>query len=313
MSDTSAAHEDQLPSRAWRDLLPVHPAAEMFPMMSEAELRALGKDIQKRGQQAPIVIIDGLLLDGRNRLDAMELVGIDCAEQIALILGDPRLADDDAAADDGVVWLLAKWLREDRGNDPYALAISLNIQRRHLTAEQKRDLIAKLLKGTPEKSNRQIAETVKASHVTVGAVRSEMEATGQIDQLTKTVGKDGKTRKQPKRRDPHDYAAMTAGAQKAEAAAKKRRDADDFKADIAAKQVVVVPGGDLDGDSEEVCWRRGLLYRATNAAGEAKYENWSKFPIDRELVDAADRAAHAWTKTAMYLRRLIAHSSKGSA
>jgi hypothetical protein len=31
----------------WRDVLPVHPAAELFPPMAEAELRELGEDIRK--------------------------------------------------------------------------------------------------------------------------------------------------------------------------------------------------------------------------------------------------------------------------
>jgi hypothetical protein len=55
-------------------------------------------------------------------------------------------------------------------------------------------LITKVLKAKPEKSNRQIATEVKASHVTVGAVRGELESTGQINQLKKTTGKDGKAR-----------------------------------------------------------------------------------------------------------------------
>jgi hypothetical protein len=59
-----------------------------------------------------------------------------------------------------------------------------------------------------------------------------------------------------------------------------------------------------EGDSEEVCWRRGLLYRATNAAGEAIYEDWSQFEVDSKLVAAAERAAAAWGKTAAYLREL---------
>src|SRR5215813_9299133 len=33
----------------WRDHLPVHPAADLFPLMSEPELRELGEDIKKNG------------------------------------------------------------------------------------------------------------------------------------------------------------------------------------------------------------------------------------------------------------------------
>jgi hypothetical protein len=85
-------------------------------------------------------------------------------------------------------------LRDYEGDDPLAYVVSANLHRRHLTAEKKREVIEQLLKGNPEKSNRQIAQTVKASPTTVGAVRSELEATVQIGQLMKTVGKDGKER-----------------------------------------------------------------------------------------------------------------------
>ena len=82
-----------------------------------------------------------------------------------------------------------------RDSIPYAFVISANIHRRHLTAEQKRELIAKLIKATPEKSDRQIAETVKASPTTVGTVRAKMEAKGEVSKLdTRT---DAKGVKQP--------------------------------------------------------------------------------------------------------------------
>jgi hypothetical protein len=83
-----------------------------------------------------------------------------------------------------------------------AYIISKNIHRRHLTAEQKRNLLVELVKASPEKSNRQIAKTAKVDDKTVGAVRRELESTAEIPQLEKTVGADGKARKQRKQRDP---------------------------------------------------------------------------------------------------------------
>jgi hypothetical protein len=84
------------------------------------------------------------------------------------------------------------------GCDPYDFVISANIHRRHLTAEQKRELIGNLLKANPEKSDRRIAETVKASPTTVGDVRSKMEATGDVSKLD--TRRDTKGREQPARK-----------------------------------------------------------------------------------------------------------------
>jgi hypothetical protein len=79
--------------------------------------------------------------------------------------------------------------------DPYTYVISANIHRRHLTAEQKRELIAKLIKATPEKSDRQIAGMIKASPTTVGTVRADMEAKGDVSKLD--TRRDSKGRNQP--------------------------------------------------------------------------------------------------------------------
>jgi len=160
-------------SKSWRDVLPVHPAAELLPMMSKAELKELGEDIRKHGLHEKVALLDDMLLDGRNRLDAMEMVGIKVVVSGKL--------DIDLS-------------RNVQGANPFDYVMSKNICRRHLTAEQRGELIAEILKATPDRSDRRVAEMVKASHVTVGAVRSKLESTGQIDQLTKTVGKDGKRR-----------------------------------------------------------------------------------------------------------------------
>src|SRR5262249_57530891 len=152
--------------------IPFHPLSNMFPLMQGEEFDALVEDIRKNGQREPIVPCQGKVLDGRNRHNAC----------LAAEVGFKISKHEDDCAYIG---------------DPAAYVISKNVHRRHLTAEQKRELIAKLLKAAPEKSNRQIAETVKADHKTVAAVRSEEEATGEIPQLEKTVGADGKARKRP--------------------------------------------------------------------------------------------------------------------
>ena len=41
--------------KSWRDVIKVHPAADLFPMMSEAELRELGEDIKKNGLKTDII------------------------------------------------------------------------------------------------------------------------------------------------------------------------------------------------------------------------------------------------------------------
>src|SRR5687767_10363745 len=41
---------------SWRDVLPVHRAADLFPMMTLAELVALGNDIKAAGLKMPVVI-----------------------------------------------------------------------------------------------------------------------------------------------------------------------------------------------------------------------------------------------------------------
>ena len=55
--------------------------------------------------------------------------------------------------------------------DPYAFVASANIHRRHLTSDQKRDLIANLLRARPERSNLATAKIAHADDKTVATVR----------------------------------------------------------------------------------------------------------------------------------------------
>jgi hypothetical protein len=69
----------------------------------------------------------------------------------------------------------------------------INLARRHLTQQQRRDLIAADLKDRPERSNRRVAADLGVDHKTVGAVRDNLEAGGEIPQLKNTVGSTGKS------------------------------------------------------------------------------------------------------------------------
>jgi transposase-like protein len=158
---------------SWRDHLPVHPAADLFPLMSEDELRELGENIKANGMLSPIILHQGMLLDGRNRLDAMESVDI-------------KFDWKDVPRCSGGLYDEV---------DPYDFVVSANLHRRHLTNEQKRELIAKVLKAKPEVSNAVIAKQVRANDKTVAKVRRKLESTSEIPKLEKTVGADGKQRK----------------------------------------------------------------------------------------------------------------------
>ena len=179
--------DPQAALKSWRDVLPIHPAADLFPLMAPDELKALGEDIVKNGLTSAIVLWRATpkgrlqLLDGRNQLDAIEIA-----------TGKPAFGA-------GINFFACDLFTVMRKSvDPVAYVISANIHRRHLTAEQKRDLIAKLLKATPEKSigrsPRQPRPITRPSH------RSERSKRHVGKFPTSRPATDSKGRQQPARK-----------------------------------------------------------------------------------------------------------------
>jgi ParB-like chromosome segregation protein Spo0J len=112
--------------KQWRARFQVYPSADIFPMLADQELDELARDIKERGQEEPIVIWrriesgEEFLVDGRNRLEAMDRAGLQ---------GEPK----------------ARIVTSTECVDPNALIASLNIKRRHLTPAKRANLAAKLL------------------------------------------------------------------------------------------------------------------------------------------------------------------------
>ena len=104
-----ATHERESPTQPVRA---VHPAALAFPEMSPAALNELAEDIRQNGLVHPIMrTADGIVLDGRNRLKACEIAGV-----------EPRF-------------------EVYAGSDPVGFIVSSNLKRRQLN-ESQRALIA---------------------------------------------------------------------------------------------------------------------------------------------------------------------------
>lgn len=56
---------------------PFHPLASMFPPMSSTEFSALVDDIRENGQKEPVLLFEGLVVDGRHRWSACASLGIE--------------------------------------------------------------------------------------------------------------------------------------------------------------------------------------------------------------------------------------------
>ena len=199
--------ETNQPLAQWRGKIKVHPAAELFPLLEGVELDALVDDIRQHGVKVSLIFYrdpssgDLNLLDGRNRLNAIELA-FDRIEWV----GDELVAVEEHA--DYSKFAEAQFSDYRRvtlpieivDGDPHEIVTSLNVHRRHLTSAQKRELIARLLRTNPERSDNATAKIAKVSDKTVAAVRHEQEARSEIPNVTERT--DSKGRQQPATKQP---------------------------------------------------------------------------------------------------------------
>lgn len=133
-----------------------HPLSAVFGDMSAGELLELQADIDEHGLREPIVLLDGMVLDGWHRYQCLCNLGKQLAKSMHY--------EFDPAED---------------GESPEALVYSKNLFRRQLSAEDRVRLAAKVMgyeatgRGGKPKTGvtmEQVAETAKVSKAT--AVRA---------------------------------------------------------------------------------------------------------------------------------------------
>ncbi len=147
----------------------VHAAAELFPLLDEVGIQRLAEDIKAHGQKVPVVLLNGKVLDGRNRLLACAKAGV-----------TPRTV-------------------QHNGEDPWRAVWSLNAERRQIEDKVRLTLICKCM---VEGSDAWAAKQASAREATARA-RSEAaeKHRGPGGKLTSRPSREGPQVTPPASRD----------------------------------------------------------------------------------------------------------------
>jgi len=142
---------------------PAHPAADLFPMMSDEEIADLAADIRENGLREPIRLHrDGRIIDGRNRWRACVL---------ADVAPTTRVYED---ADDGLV----------------RFVLSLNLQRRHLTTSQ-RAMVAARVANLGQGARTDLAGNQARSGVSQSDAADQLNVSRDVTQKARIVQEKG--------------------------------------------------------------------------------------------------------------------------
>ena len=263
-----------------------HEAAAIFPLMSDEETTALALDIRAHGQQMPIEVCEGKIIDGRNRWRAFEWIreNYDDYEEPDIIEVDP--------------------------NDAVAYVVSLNLKRRHLTPSQAacaavkaNELMAKIKTGTPR--GRPKKNTQLIGELTAG--RHDREADAKLAETMGTNRQYVSDARKLKESEPELFEQVESGEKTITQARReeKERNREKRRQENAAKVVEVVESGGLDSISAKFAtitidppWDWGdesdqdQLGRARPTYQTMSFDELLGLPV--ELVADVDRHIYLW-------------------
>jgi len=135
----------------------VHPAAEVFPLMMGDEFGMLVESIRKQGVQTPLVYRGKVLLDGRNRLRAVQRLE---AEGVTVNVPTVERAGDGA---DDIEWIEAQNLARRHLTDDAQAMVSAELWRligeRNKAAQQASQFTSETAKAAVKKKSRVAVDT----------------------------------------------------------------------------------------------------------------------------------------------------------
>lgn len=196
-------------SRSWRDVVQIHPCADVFPQAKEDDIKELAKSIRETGLREGVTLWEvgsrQFLLDGQTRLDALERLGI-------------KVIDGDGLDEEFV----KETINSVSSFTAAQAVIAGNIRRRHLTPKQRATLAAEAIaaeramrkdkppKGIIGKSFPIIGEHGKAPRKkgVRGSVKGDVAQVAEMAGVSKPTarkairearGKKGSTKAKPKR------------------------------------------------------------------------------------------------------------------
>jgi hypothetical protein len=159
-----------------------HPLSAAFPSMSAEDFQALKDDIEVNGQHEPVIVLDGMVLDGWHRYRA-------CAD-----LG-----------------MKVKQFTFAAGEDPAAFVESANLHRRHLTATQRAAAVVAVRSWAPAKRpTQQAAKPTPANKGAAAAPLSTNKEMAKAANVSVRTIKDAKAAHKAGLGEPMRDGALTA-------------------------------------------------------------------------------------------------------
>lgn len=252
---------------------PIHPAAELFPLMQGEEFDSLVQSVQTQGLREPVWLTqDGALLDGRNRIRACHAAGV-----------KPEF-------------------RQYDGDDYTAFVIALNLERRHLLDGQKAMVALDAVPLLAKDAEKRMKAGVALNPAAPGQQGSRYER-ATVSQAAKITGTSGRSVARAKRiveADPELAEKVRVGDLPLKTAERQLQRKITQKEEQSARAIVMA---EVPADASGPLWR---MYQGDFRDRLAEIPDHS---VDLILTDPPypEEFQHLWSDLAKHATRVLAH------